>query len=101
MNKRRLAHAAWRGCETAGEPHSELIQFFFRFEVMKLLDDRGDRVFFRRIDNSTALELVRIDVPDERAQSLEMLAPRGGLIVIFDKRYRHKSGDYTDIRQIL
>jgi len=30
-----------------------------------------------------------------------VLSARECLIVIFDKGYGHKSGDYTDIRQIL
>jgi hypothetical protein len=30
-----------------------------------------------------------------------VLPPRGGLIVFFHERYRHKNADYTDIVQIL
>ena len=65
-------------------------QLFLRFEIAKLFDDRCDRVFFACLDDLAAFEPVWIRVSDELAQRVEMLSPRDGLIVIFDKRYRHK-----------
>ena len=73
------------------------MEFFDRLKLAKLLDDRGDRVLFFRIDDATALEFVWINIANELAQRVEMLASRECLIVFFDEGYRHKKRDYTDI----
>ena len=60
------------------------------FELLESLDDRGDAVFTRsRAGDIATLELVWIDVTNERSQSFQMLAPRRSLIVLFNERDRH------------
>ena len=107
MNERSFAHHARRRSDATGESHGELVQLLIReFEFFS----RGrspsavfgskprnfstmprDRVFSSRLDNLAAFELVWIDVADKLAQRVEMLAPRDGLIVLFDKWYGHKA----------
>ena len=58
---------------------------------MKLFDDSGDRVFSTLLDNLASFEFIWVDVADELAQSFEVLAPRYRLVVVFDKRYGHKT----------
>jgi len=83
-----FTHLARRRCEAAGNADDDLVQLFGRFEVLKLCDDRADRVFSALFDDLAALEFVWIDVADEFAQRVEMFAPRDGLIVLFDERNR-------------
>jgi len=106
MNERDLAHLArWRR-DAPGDTNDKLVQIFSRLEIGKLLDDRGDRVVFFRVDHTAALVLVRVSVADKLLQCFEVLAPRERLVILFDKRDRHvshspKRADYTDIPEIL
>src|SRR5688572_9937972 len=96
MNKCSLAHCSRRRSEAAGNSDHKLVQLFLRFEITKLLDDCGDRIFFPWLDNLTSFEFVRIRVSDKLPQRFEMLSARDGLIVFFDERDRHKGADYTE-----
>src|SRR6185503_7934919 len=49
------------------------------------------RVFFFRVDDTAAFEFVWVSVADERPQGLEVLAARDRLVILFDKRNRHKA----------
>jgi hypothetical protein len=60
-----------------------------------VVDDSGNRVFVREIADGVftagvlrdvaARKLIRIDIPDQRTQGIEMLASRLCLIVFFDE----------------
>src|SRR5438128_289821 len=106
MNKRRLAHHARRRGDASSHRDANLLQLSvsgfqrvrrrllalinLRLEAPKSLDDGGNRVFAsRRLSDVAALKLVRIDVAHQAAQSVEMLVPRAGLIVLFDERDSH------------
>src|ERR1043165_7777882 len=106
MHERGLAHYARRRGDATGEAHLDFSQFGvrrfqhfsgwlfafsnFRFISFETRDNRSDRVFTRgSVSDVAALEFVRIDVADQRAQRLKVSAARDSLIVFFEKRHRH------------
>ncbi len=60
-----------------------------RLKGAKFFDNGGDGVFAAR--HTAALELVGIDVADQRAQSFQVLAARARLVIIFYEWSAHKA----------
>src|SRR5207237_1480220 len=99
MHERGLAHHARRRGDPPGDAHASLIQFVIRrfervsrrflsfynlrLETFELFNYGSDRVFAGCIRRDVAaLELIRIDVAHQHAQSFEVFAPRPCLVVI-------------------
>src|SRR5437870_13084797 len=108
MHKGRLAHHARRRGNTPGDAHADLVQFAigslqdFRrrlltfdklsLEAFKARHKRLNRILTGgSVGDVAAFEFVWIDIADERAQSVQMLAPCDSLIVLFDKWNRHRN----------
>src|SRR5687767_15817002 len=101
MDERRLAHHARRRRNASGQPHAKRVQLLvrelelfrcrlavvarLRFKAAEFFDYGADRILAPGLDDLAALKLIRIDIPDELAQRLEVLSPGDRLIVIFDE----------------
>ncbi len=103
-----FTHDARRRGNAAGDPDANLLEFavrrfqsvcgrlcafvHLRLVLLESFDNRSDGVFAGDCAGDVAaLKLVWIDVADQGAQGLEMVAPRLGLIVLFDKRDSHSN----------
>lgn len=107
MNEGRLAHHARGRRNASGQPDREMVQLlvrelefvtrglalimFPRFKTAELFDDGTDGIFASGFDNLGAVKLVRVHIPDKFTQRVEVFAPRGRLIVLFNEWTRQGS----------
>src|ERR1044072_308085 len=106
MKKGSFAHDAWRRCDASSKAYMNLIEFgidrFQNFsggllsindlglEMFEGGNNRRDGVFARSGAGDIAPhKFVGIDIPNQRAQGVEVFAAREGLIVFFDKWHGH------------
>src|SRR5436309_1079545 len=99
MHERGFAHHARRRGDAAGDAHVNFIQFVIgrfervdgrflscynlRLETFELFDYGSNCVFAGCVRGDiAALELVRIDVAHQLAQSFEVFVPRPGLVIV-------------------
>src|SRR2546423_6418249 len=113
MNERSLAHdARRRGYAPGGSQLADLFQFcvdaFERFgrwpltfrklghAVSEFFYECGDGVFVAC--DVAALELVRVDVPYERAQFVQVFFTRAGLVVVFYEIWKKAHENIVNVK---